>query len=126
MVARTLTFKNHFYIFLGHFLSALSLYIGKFITYMIGFILIEITVFKCLYIMYWSQMMSLDEGFITVLSMEINFIISLLLISIDFKTEEYLVNHFYQASRNLFGLTGPLTDIYPTITFWYLFKLLLR
>ena len=83
-----------------------------------GFILIEITIFQCMYILYWSRMMSLDEGFLTMFSIEINFVISLVLIVIDFKTEEHLVNPFYQASRHLLGLTGPLTDIYPTITFW--------
>jgi len=35
------------------------------------------------------------------------------------KTEEHLVNYSYQASRNLFGLNGPLGNIYPTFKFWF-------
>ena len=85
---------------------------------MIGLVLIEITFFRCLYIKYWSQMMGLDENFMTVVCIEINCILTFSLFFINVGTEQHLVNYFYQASRNLFGLTGPLMEIYPKITFW--------
>ena len=46
--------------------------------------------------------------------------ITLLFIVVNFGTQQYLVNYFYQASRNMFGLTGPLMKLYPKITFWYM------
>ena len=61
--------------------------------------------------------MSIDETFLTTICMQINFIIAMLQFHINFQCEEHLVNYSYQASRNLFGLTGPLGDIYPTFKF---------
>ena len=106
----------------GHFLSLLNLYVNQIVIIMIGMILVEITIFRCFYINNWSQMMALDEDFITIICIEFNCIITLLLIVVNFGTQQYLANYFYQASRNLFGLTGPLMKLYPNITFWYVYK----
>ena len=114
---------EHNYIFnyvyyLGHFLALANLYLVKIVYSINGCILIEITYFRCLYISCWSRMMSIDENFLTTICMQINFIIAMLQFLINFQCEEHLVNYSYQASRNLFGLTGPLGDIYPTFRFW--------
>ena len=114
---------EHNYIFnyvyyLGHFLALANLYLVKIVYSINGCILIEITYFRCLYISCWSRMMSIDENFLTTICMHINFIIAMVQFLINFQCEEHLVNYSYQASRNLFGLTGPLGDIYPTFKFW--------
>ena len=62
--------------------------------------------------------MSIDEDFLTLICMEINCTIAMMQFVMNFKCEEYLVNYYYQASRNLFGLTGPLKDLYPNYQFW--------
>ena len=102
----------------GHFLTLVNLYLVKIVVSINGFILIEITIFRCLYITYWSRLMSIDEDFLTLICMEINCTIAMMQFVMNFKCEEYLVNYYYQASRNLFGLTGPLKDLYPTYQFW--------
>ena len=112
--------RNKHQAIVGHFLSLLNLYANQIVVIMIGMILSEITIFRCFYISNWSQMMALDEDFVTIICIEINCIITLLFIVVNFGTQQYLVNYFYQASRNLFGLTGPLMKLYPKITFWYM------
>ena len=112
--------RNKHQAIVGHFLSLLNLYVNQIVVIMIGMILSEITIFRCFYISNWSQMMALHEDFITIVCIEFNCIITLLLIIVNFGTQQYLVNYFYQASRNLFGLTGPLMKLYPNITFWYM------
>ena len=114
--------RNKHQAIVGHFLSLLNLCVNQIVVIMIGMILSEITIFRCFYISNWSQMMALHEDFITIVCIEFNCIITLLLIIVNFGTQQYLVNYFYQASRNLFGLTGPLMKLYPNITFWYVYK----
>ena len=103
----------------GHFLSLVILYLNKMVISINGFILIEITLFRCCYINNWTRMISTDQNFLTIICMEINCIRAIIQFVINFQLEEHLLNIFYQASRNLYGLTGPISDFYSTYAFWY-------
>ena len=103
---------------IGHFLSLVILYLNKAVISINGFILIEITFFRCCYINKWTRMVSIDVSFLTIICMEINCIRAIIQFVINFQMEEHLLNIFYQASRNLYGLTGPISDFYSTYVFW--------
>ena len=92
----------------GHFFSLVNLYLNKSVIDVNGFILIEITFFRCCYINNWTRMVSIDERFVTIICLEINCVRALIQFVINFQMEEHLLNIFYQASRNLYGLTGPI------------------
>ena len=102
----------------GHFFSLVNLYLNKTVININGFILIEITFFRCCYINNWTRMVSIDERFVTIICLEINCVRALIQFVINFQMEEHLLNIFYQASRNLYGLTGPISDFYSTYAFW--------
>ena len=67
--------RNKHQAIVGHFLSLLNLYANQIVDIMIGMILSEIIIFRCFYISNWSQMMALDEDFVTIICIEINCIL---------------------------------------------------
>ena len=63
-------------------------------------------------------MSMIDDDFFSVVMLEFNTMISLMIITIRITTKEYLGNYHYQSARNLFGMQGPLKDLRPQIKFW--------
>ena len=104
----------------GHEMSIFNLYFHSAITlYFSQLVLAEILIFWCMYINFWPKMIEIDEDFIATFFMKVNVLISIIPISINIGTEQFKVNYFYQASRKLFGLNGPLSpETYSRIKFW--------
>ena len=107
-------------IFNLYFHSAITLYISQ-------LVLAEILIFWCLYINYWTRMIAIDEDFIASFFMKVNVLVSMIPIAINISTEQFKVNYYYQASRKLFGIDGPLSsETYSKIKFWYVTSIRLR
>ena len=56
------TYSTENVTFSGHVLAVSSLYLSKIVLHMIGLVLIEITLFRCLYIKCWSRDVSLIKS----------------------------------------------------------------
>ena len=64
-------------------------------------------------------MIAIDEDFIASFFMKVNILLSMIPIAINIGTEQFKVNYYYQASRKLFGIDGPLSsETYSKIKFW--------
>ena len=105
-------------LFSGHELAVFMLYFSCFVYWQSLFTLVQITILNLLYINCWNRMMAIDENFLSSICIQMNYILSTFLFTVRFFTEQHIENRHYQATRRLFGLKGPLTELYPTIKFW--------
>ena len=111
-------FLNSSVLLIGHILALLNFYTTQICVTMIAMTLLEVTIFRCLYIKYWTRMVSIDEDFLTIICIEFNSTIGFWMVVANFSTQQYSVNYFYNAFRNLYDLSSPLKEIYPNVTFW--------
>ena len=102
----------------GHELALLILYLTTWMVHLSLFTLMQFTILNLLYIKCWNRMLSINQDFLTMICIQINYVIVAFLVTVRFCTEQHNVNIHYQSTRNLFGLTGPLPDLYPKIRFW--------
>ena len=105
-------------LFSGHEVAVFMLYLTLYVYWQSLFTLVHITILNLLYINCWNRMMALDENFLSTICIQINYVLSALLFTVRFVTEQHNENRHYQAIRRLFGYKGPLTKLYPTIKFW--------
>ena len=103
---------------IGHVLALILVYFTMWIFLLSLFTLVQFTVLNLLYINYWNKMMSINEDFLSSVCIQSMNIVAGLIMTVKFITEHHNVNKHYQSARNLFGLKGPLTDLYPTIKLW--------
>ena len=103
---------------IGHVLALILVYFTMWIFLLSLFTLVQFTVLNLLYINYWNKMMSINEDFLSSVCIQSMNIVAGLIMMVKFITQQHNVNKHYQSARNLFGLKGPLTDLYPTIKLW--------
>ena len=129
------TFMNHLYILnnligsplltsaiifddIGHTLALILVYFTMWIFLLSLFTLVQFTILNLLYINCWNKMMSVNENLLSLVCFQSMNIIAGMIMMVKFITEQHNVNKHYQSARNLFGLKGPLMELYPTIKLW--------
>ena len=105
---------------IGHVAALILLYFTTWVYLLSLFTLVQFTILNLLYINCWNKMMFVNENFLASVCIQSSNIIAGIMMSVKFLTEQHNVNIHYQRARNLFGLKGPLTELYPTIKLWYL------
>ena len=103
---------------IGHVGALITLYFTMWVYLLSLFTLVQFTILDLLYINCWNKMMSVNENFLASICIQSSNVMAGLLMSVKFLTQQHNVNKHYQGSRNLFGLKGPLTELYPTIKLW--------
>ena len=103
---------------IGHIGALILLYFTMWVYLLSLFTLVQFTILNLLYINCWNKMMVVNEGFLASVCIQSSNVVAGLLMSIKFLTEQHNVNKHYQHARNLLGLKGPLTELYPTIKLW--------
>ena len=103
---------------IGHVGALITLYFTMWVYLVSLFTLVEFTILNLLYINCWNKMMFVNEDFLASVCIQISNVIAGLIMSVKFLTQQHNVNKHYQSARNLFGLKGPLTELYPTIKLW--------
>ena len=103
---------------IGHVAALILLYFTTWVYLLSLFTLVQFTILNLLYINCWNKMMFVNENFLASVCIQSSNIIAGIMMSVKFLTEQHNVNIHYQRARNLFGLKGPLTELYPTIKLW--------